>query len=185
MEQYHRIKAQYPGCVLFFRMGDFYEMFYEDAKLASRELDITLTSRGKDYGKDIPLAGIPYHALEPYLSRMIKKGYKVAICEQMENPAEAKKRGAKSVVRRDVVRIVTKGTLTEDTLLDSKRHNYLCSVAQAEQALAVAWIDLSTGAFFTQSLSNGGLDAALARISPGELLASEGLLLILTDPTFI
>ncbi len=176
MAQYMAIKEAHPDGLLFYRMGDFYELFFDDAEKAAAALDIALTKRGKHLGEDIPMCGVPVHSHDTYLNRLIRHGFKVAICEQMEDPAEAKKRGAKSVVKRDVVRIVTKGTLTEDTLLDSKRHNYLCAVAQAEQALALAWIDMSTGAFYTQSLATGTLDAALARVAPGELLASEALL---------
>ena len=176
MAQYMSIKEEHPDGLLFYRMGDFYELFFEDAEKAAAALDIALTKRGKHLGVDIPMCGVPVHSHDNYLNRLIRQGFKVAICEQLEAPIEAKKRGPKSVVKRDVVRIVTKGTVTEDTLLDSKRHNYLCSVAQADQALALAWIDVSTGAFFTQNLSDGTLDAALARVCPSELLASEGLL---------
>ena len=176
MAQYMSIKEAHPDGLLFYRMGDFYELFFEDAEKASAALDIALTKRGKHLGEDIPMCGVPVHSHDTYLNRLILHGFKVAICEQLEAPAEAKKRGPKSVVKRDVVRIVTKGTLTEDTLLNSKRHNYLCAVAQAEQVLALAWIDMSTGAFFTQPLVDVSLDAALARINPGELLVSEHLL---------
>ncbi len=176
MAQYLAIKEAHPDGLLFYRMGDFYELFFEDAEKASAALDIALTKRGKHLGEDIPMCGVPVHSHDTYLNRLIRHGFKVAICEQTENPAEAKKRGAKSVVNRDVVRIVTKGTLTEDSLLDSKRHNYLCAAAQAEQSLALAWIDMSTGAFYTQSVDTLSFDAALARVAPGELLASEGLL---------
>ncbi len=176
MAQYMAIKKAHPDGLLFYRMGDFYELFFEDAELASAALDIALTKRGKHQGADIPMCGVPVHSHDTYLNRLIRHGFKVAICEQTENPAEAKKRGGKSVVHRDVVRIVTKGTLTEDTLLDSKKHNYLCAAAQSEQKLALAWIDMSTGAFFTQALDSATLDAALARIDPGELLVSDGLL---------
>jgi DNA mismatch repair protein MutS len=176
MAQYMSIKEAHPDGLLFYRMGDFYELFFEDAEKASAALDIALTKRGKHLGVDIPMCGVPVHSHDTYLNRLIRFGFKVAICEQLEAPADAKKRGPKSVVKRDVVRIVTKGTLTEDTLLNSKLHNYLCAVAQVEQALALAWIDMSTGAFFTQPLLDVSLDAALARVNPGELLVSEGLL---------
>ncbi|NQW02026.1 MAG: DNA mismatch repair protein MutS [Rhodospirillales bacterium] len=176
MAQYMAIKKAHPDGLLFYRMGDFYELFFEDAEKASAALDIALTKRGKHLGQDIPMCGVPVHSHDTYLNRLIRHGFKVAICEQTENPAEAKKRGAKSVVNRDVVRIVTKGTLTEDTLLNSRRHNYLCAAAQAEQKLALAWIDMSTGAFFTQAVDDNTCDAVLARIAPGELLASEALL---------
>jgi DNA mismatch repair protein MutS len=176
MAQYMSIKKAHPDGLLFYRMGDFYELFFEDAEKAAEALDIALTKRGKHLGEDIPMCGVPVHSHDTYLNRLIRHGFKVAICEQLEAPAEAKKRGYKSVVKRDVVRIVTKGTLTEDTLLNSNRHNYLCAIAQAEQSLALAWIDMSTGGFFTQSLVGSSLDAALARVNPGELLASEALL---------
>ena len=176
MAQYMSIKEAHPDGLLFYRMGDFYELFFEDAELASAALDIALTKRGKHLGEDIPMCGVPVHSHDTYLNRLIRHGFKVAICEQTEAPAEAKKRGAKSVVNRDVVRIVTKGTLTEDSLLDSKRHNYLCAAARSDQNLALAWIDMSTGAFFTQAIDDAAFDAALARVAPGELLASEALL---------
>ena len=125
MEQYIEIKAANPDCLLFYRMGDFYEMFFDDAEIASRALGIVLTKRGKHHGRDIPMCGVPIERADEYLHRLIALGHRVAVCEQLEDPAEARKRGAKSVVRRDVVRLVTPGTLTEDTLLDAKRNNYL------------------------------------------------------------
>ena len=125
MEQYLEIKAANPDCLLFYRMGDFYELFFEDAEIAARALDIVLTKRGKHHGADIPMCGVPVVRSDEYLHKLIAAGYRVAVCEQIEDPAEAKKRGAKSVVRRDVVRLVTAGTLTEDTLLDARRNNYL------------------------------------------------------------
>src|SRR5215216_638723 len=124
MEQYLEIKAANPGLMLFYRMGDFYELFFEDAEIASRALGIVLTKRGKHAGDDIPMCGVPVERSEDYLHRLIAQGHRVAVCEQMEDPAEAKKRGTKSVVKRDVVRLVTPGTLTEDTLLDARRNNY-------------------------------------------------------------
>src|SRR5204862_7015676 len=131
MEQYIEIKAANPDCLLFYRMGDFYELFFEDAEIASRALGIVLTKRGKHLGDDIPMCGVPIERADDYLQRLIALGHRVAVCEQIEDPAEAKKRGAKSVVRRDVVRLVTRGTLTEDTLLDARRNNYLCAIAHA------------------------------------------------------
>ena len=125
MEQYVEIKAANPDCLLFYRMGDFYEMFFQDAEIASRALGIVLTKRGKHLGQDIPMCGVPVERADEYLHRLIALGHRVAVCEQIEDPAEAKKRGAKSVVQRDVVRLVTPGTLTEDTLLDAQRNNYL------------------------------------------------------------
>ena len=175
MAQYLEIKRAHPDDLLFYRMGDFYEMFFDDAEQAAAALDITLTRRGKHQGADIPMCGVPVHAAESYLSRLIRKGIRVAVCEQTEDPAEAKKRGAKSVVRREVVRVVTPGTITEDALLDARRHNYLAAVAEAGGALGLAWLDVSTGAFFSQPVEQSGLAAALARIEPGELLLPERL----------
>src|SRR5258706_14326874 len=131
MEQYIEIKAANPGCLLFYRMGDFYELFFGDAEVASRALGIVLTKRGKHRGQDIPMCGVPIERADEYLHRLIALGHRVAVCEQLEDPAEAKKRGAKSVVRRDVVRLVTPGTLTEDTLLDAQRNNYLVAIVRA------------------------------------------------------
>src|SRR4249920_3675365 len=131
MEQYIEIKAANPDCLLFYRMGDFYELFFEDAEVASRALGIVLTKRGKHLGRDIPMCGVPVHRADEYLQRLIMAGHRVAVCEQTEDPAEAKKRGGKSVVRRDVIRLVTPGTLTEDTLLDARRNNYLLAIARA------------------------------------------------------
>ena len=176
MAQYHAIKQAHPGALLFYRMGDFYEIFFDDAVQASRALDIALTKRGKHNGEDIPMCGVPVHAAEAYLARLIKKGFRVAVCEQVEDPAEAKKRGAKSVVKRDVVRLVTPGTLTEDSLLDSRRNNFLAALAEAAGALGLAWFDLSTGEFTVQAVTPEQLPAALARIAPGELLIADKLL---------
>src|SRR5499427_1112778 len=131
MEQFIEIKAANPDCLLFYRMGDFYELFFEDAEVAARALGIVLTKRGKHLGRDIPMCGVPVHRADEYLHRLIALGHRVAVCEQLEDPAEAKKRGGKSVVRRDVIRLVTPGTLTEDTLLDAKRNNYLLAIARA------------------------------------------------------
>ena len=176
MAQFLEIKEANPGCLLFYRMGDFYELFFEDAVAASAALDIALTKRGKHLGEDIPMCGVPVHAAEAYLSKLIRKGFKVAICEQMEDPAEAKKRGSKAVVRRDVVRLVTPGTITEDELLDSRRHNYLAALSEAAGTLALAWMDMSTGDFQAQPLERTGLGSALARLAPGEVLLPERLL---------
>ncbi len=179
MAQYLEIKAGYPHALLFYRMGDFYELFHEDAVVASAALDITLTKRGKHDGADIAMCGVPVHSADGYLARLIRKGFKVAVCEQVEDPAEAKKRGSKSVVRRDVVRLVTPGTLTEDELLDARNHNYLAALAETGGAsagkLGLAWLDMSTGDFQVQPLSYLDLGAVLARLAPGELLASDRL----------
>ncbi|MCW9033233.1 MAG: DNA mismatch repair protein MutS [Rhodospirillales bacterium] len=176
MAQFMEVKAAHPDSLLFYRMGDFYEMFFEDAVKAAAALDITLTKRGKHNGEDIPMCGVPVHSHESYLSRLIRKGFRVAVCEQMENPAEAKKRGNKSVVKRGVTRVITQGTLTEDTLLDARKHNYLAAIAEAQGKLGLAWLDLSTGAFQLQPVARPTLGAALARIDPGELLVSDRLI---------
>jgi DNA mismatch repair protein MutS len=176
MEQYLSIKAANPGCLLFYRMGDFFELFFDDAVAAAGALDIALTKRGTHLGEDIPMCGVPHHACESYLARLIQKGFKVAICEQVEDPAEAKKRGAKSVVERAVVRIVTPGTLTEDSLLDARSANYLFGLAQVHGELGAAWMDLSTGRFLCRETDEAGLSALLAQVSPGEILVPERLI---------
>src|SRR5262244_3206683 len=134
MAQYLEIKAANPDCLLFYRMGDFYELFFADAEIASRALGIVLTKRGKHLGADIPMCGVPIERADEYLNRLIKQGFRVAVCEQLEDPAEARKRGSKAVVRRDVVRLVTPGTLTEDSLLDAKSHNYLTAIFRVPAA---------------------------------------------------
>ena len=176
MRQYLAIKAQHPDHLVFYRMGDFYELFFDDAVKASAALDIALTKRGQHLGEDIKMCGVPVHSHEAYLSRLIRQGFKVAVCEQIEDPAEAKKRGAKSVVERAVVRVITPGTLTEDSLLDARSHNYLAAVAEAQGELALAWLDLSTADFATQPVLPSQLAAALARLAPGELLLPDRLL---------
>ncbi|MEK7688333.1 MAG: DNA mismatch repair protein MutS, partial [Pseudomonadota bacterium] len=176
MRQYLAIKAQHPDHLVFYRMGDFYELFFDDAVKASAALDIALTKRGQHLGEDIKMCGVPVHSHEAYLSRLIRQGFKVAVCEQVEDPAEAKKRGAKSVVDRAVVRVITPGTLTEDSLLDARSHNYLAAIAEAQGELALAWLDLSTADFATQPVLPQQLAAALARLAPGELLLPDRLL---------
>jgi len=176
MAQYLEIKQAHPGCLLFYRMGDFYELFFQDAEQASAALDIALTKRGQHLGEDIPMCGVPVHSADGYLARLIRKGFKVAICEQMEDPAEAKKRGSKAVVKRGVVRVVTPGTITEDELLDARAHNYLAALAEAGGELGLAWLDISTGAFLAQPVAPAGLAATLARLSPGELILADRLL---------
>lgn len=173
MAQYLEIKAQYPSALLFYRMGDFYELFFDDAVAASEALDIALTKRGKHDGDDIPMCGVPHHAAENYLLTLIRKGFRVAVCEQMESPAEAKKRGYKAVVRRDVVRLVTPGTLTEDSLLEARRHNYLAAYAMVRDDAALAWVDISTGAFHVMPLPPVRLGPELARLAPSEVILSE------------
>ncbi len=177
MAQYLASKRAYPDCLLFYRMGDFYELFFEDAVKAAKALDIALTKRGQHSGQDIPMCGVPAHAMDGYLAKLIRNGFKVAVCEQMEDPAEAKKRGgAKAVVRREVIRVVTPGTITEDALLDARRHNYLAALADAGGEIGLAWLDMSTGDFHTQQILAADLGAALARLDPGEILLADRLL---------
>jgi DNA mismatch repair protein MutS len=176
MAQYHEIKRAHPGCLLFFRMGDFYELFFDDAVAAAPALDIALTKRGRHDGADIPMCGVPVHTAESYLARLIRAGFKVAICEQVEDPAEAKRRGAKGPLKRAVVRLVTAGTLTEEGLLDARRHNYLAGIAEAGGEIGLAWLDLSTGAFALAPTSETTLGADLARLMPGEIVLPERLL---------
>ena len=174
MAQYLEIKAAHEGALLFYRMGDFYEMFFDDAVAAAEALDIALTKRGKHDGDDIPMCGVPVHAAEGYLLTLIRKGFRVAVCEQLESPAEAKKRGYKAVVKRDVVRLVTPGTLTEDALLEARRHNFLAAFARVRDTSALAWADISTGAFHVMELPEVRLGPELARLAPSELIVSEG-----------
>ncbi|MEJ0011412.1 MAG: DNA mismatch repair protein MutS [Bauldia sp.] len=181
MAQYIEIKTANPDCLLFYRMGDFYEMFFDDAEVASRALGITLTRRGKHQGADIPMCGVPVHAADQYLQKLIALGHRVAVCEQIEDPAEARKRGSKSVVRRDVIRLVTPGTLTEDALLDGRRNNYLAAVARQRggadgaDVYAIAWIDISTGEFRLAATDRARLATDLARIEPREVLVADAL----------
>ncbi|MBM3510637.1 MAG: DNA mismatch repair protein MutS [Alphaproteobacteria bacterium] len=175
VEQYRRIKRAHPDGLLLFRLGDFYECFFEDAAVAAKALDITLTRRGRAGGDDIPMCGIPAHAADAYFARLIRKGFKVAICEQVEDPAAAKKRGAKAIVERAVIRIITPGTLTEDTLLDARAHNYLAAVARAEGVYALAWIDISTGDVAVAGIAPSAIATELARLEPGEILIPETL----------
>ena len=176
MAQYLAIKRDNPNSLLFYRMGDFYELFFDDAVEAAAALDITLTKRGKHLGEDIPMCGVPVHSHETYLTRLIRTGFKVAVCEQTEDPAEAKKRGAKAVVNRAVARTITAGTLTEDTLLNANRNNYLVAVAEAEGGFGLAWLDMSTGEFHMQPVSQATLGSSLARLDPGEALIADRLM---------
>ena len=153
MAQYIEIKAANPDCLLFYRMGDFYEMFFDDAEVASRALGITLTKRGKHLGADIPMCGVPIHAADQYLQKLIALGHRVAVCEQIEDPAEARKRGGKSVVRRDVIRLVTPGTLTEDALLVAGRNNYLAAIAPPARRPTAPMSTPSPGSIFRPASS--------------------------------
>jgi len=179
--QFLEIKAAYKDAILFYRMGDFYEMFFDDAVVAAQALDIALTKRGKHSGVDIPMCGVPARAAEGYFLTLIRKGFRVAVCEQMENPAEAKKRGAKSVVKREVVRLVTPGTLTEDSLLEARRHNYLAAYSEVRENGALAWVDISTGAFHVMACPRVKLAPELARLVPRELIVCEPLEAELTE----
>ncbi|MBS0236558.1 MAG: DNA mismatch repair protein MutS [Proteobacteria bacterium] len=173
MRQYLSIKEAYPELLLFYRMGDFYELFFNDAKIAAEALDITLTKRGKHGDADIPMCGVPVHSSETYLARLINAGHRVAICEQMETPEEARKRGSQAVVQRDVVRIITPGTLLEQNLLDARSHNNLCAIAVEKEEMAFAWVDISTGYFGLCHGSIKDLDSDMVRIEPKELIISE------------
>jgi DNA mismatch repair protein MutS len=170
MAQYLAIKADHPDALLFYRMGDFYEMFFADAEAASSALDIALTKRGQHLGQDIAMCGVPAHSAEGYLLTLIRKGFRVAVCEQMEDPAEAKKRGSKSVVRREVTRLVTPGTLTEDSLLETRRHNFLAAFAEIRDGGAIAWVDVSTGDVTVAPCDRLRLGPMLARLAPREVL---------------
>ncbi|WP_224824393.1 DNA mismatch repair protein MutS [Cognatishimia sp. MH4019] len=181
MAQFLEIKAEYPDALLFYRMGDFYELFFDDAVAAAEALDIALTKRGKHLGEDIPMCGVPVHAAESYLLTLIRKQFRVAVCEQLESPAEAKKRGSKSVVKRGVVRLVTPGTLTEESLLEARRHNFLASFAEVREKGAIAWVDISTGSLHVIPCPRPKLGFELARIAPREVLVSETLEADLAD----
>ncbi len=179
MEQYIEIKAANPDSLLFYRMGDFYELFFHDAELASQALGITLTKRGKHQGQDIPMCGVPIHAADDYLQKLIAQGFRVAVCEQVEDPAEAKKRGGKSVVRRDVVRLVTPGTVTEEKLLAPSESSFLMALGRVkgggEGAYALAWVDISTGAFRVAETAADRLLADILRVDPRELVMPEAV----------
>ena len=187
MAQYLEIKAANPDSLLWYRMGDFYELFFEDAVAASQALGIVLTKRGKHLGQDIPMCGVPVHRADEYLQRLIRQGFRVAVCEQLEDPAETRKRGPKAVVKRDVVRLVTPGTLTEDALLDAKARNYLTAVFRAagnaagsplaeNAVLALASADISTGECEIGEIAGADLPGELVRLSPGEVIATDALL---------
>src|SRR5438445_1154196 len=165
MRQYNAIKQQVPNALLMFRLGDFYELFYEDAVVAARELEITLTARNKEKGLAIPMCGVPYHSAESYIARLIQKGHRVAICDQMEDPRVAKK-----LVKRDITRIVTPGTATDAHLLRSHENNYLAAVARNGSRAGLAYVDISTGEFRVTDLDPADLSAALENLGPREVL---------------
>jgi DNA mismatch repair protein MutS len=176
MAQYLEIKAAHSDYLLFYRMGDFYELFFDDAVKAAAALDIALTKRGKHLGDDIPMCGVPVHTADNYLEKLIRKGFRVAVCEQMEDPALAKRRGAKSPVKREVIRLVTPGTLTEESLLDARTPSILSALGRAQGEYAIAWTDISTGDFSVEPVTASELNQVFARISPRELLAPDNLL---------
>jgi len=176
MAQYRRLKEEAGDALLFYRMGDFFELFFDDAKVASASLDIALTKRGEDAGEPIPMCGVPAHSAESYLARLIKAGHRVAIAEQTESPAEARKaRGSKALVDRAIIRLVTPGTLTEDTLLESASANWLAAIGRAGDDWAIAAADISTGRFELVSCGAGELAAELARLSPAETIADHSV----------
>jgi DNA mismatch repair protein MutS len=186
MAQFLKVKAANPGCLLFYRMGDFYELFFEDAVAAAAALGIVLTKRGKHLGQDIPMCGVPVHRADEYLQRLIREGFRVAVCEQLEDPAAARKRSSKAVLARDVVRLVTPGTLTEDSLLDAKAGNYLTAITAeggngrrksgGASVVAMASLDISTGEFEVTELAAADFSGEIVRLAPGEVIAAEGLL---------
>lgn len=184
MKRYMEIKQAHQDYLIFYRMGDFYELFFEDAEIASKALDITLTKRGKTEGQNIPMCGVPFHAYENYMSRLIHQGYKVAICEQTETPEQAKQRGSGAVLKREVVRLVTSGTLTEDNLLNARKSNYLLCCVERGANFGFAWMDLSTSEFVTQylpsSVENMVADmlSVLSRLDPVEIIVSDAMLQI-------
>ncbi|MCE7887958.1 MAG: DNA mismatch repair protein MutS [Alphaproteobacteria bacterium PRO2] len=189
MAQYHALKERHPGALLFYRMGDFYELFYDDAIKASATLDITLTKRGKTNGDDIPMCGVPFHSCDPYIAKLIRAGFKVAICEQTETPEEAKERAkregkpaSKAMLNREVVRIITQGTLTEDTLLEARENNYLAALAETGGQHGLSWLDLSTGAFKVQAVKEKDIATAIERINASEVIVSDKSSLILPLP---
>ncbi len=175
MAQYFSVKDRHKDCLLFFRLGDFYELFFDDAVAAAKILDIALTRRGQHQGQDIPMCGVPAHAYEAYLAKLIRAGCRVAICEQKESPEEAKKRGAKSIVTRDVVRIITPGTITEDGLLDARSANYLACLTSVGDEIAVAWCDIVSGHIAAQSVMVEDMSGVLARLDASEILIAQRL----------
>ena len=170
MRQYFAVKEKYPDTLVFFRVGDFYEMFFDDAVTASRELELTLTGKECGLEERAPMAGVPHHAVDSYVSRLIRKGYRVAICEQMEDPALAK-----GLVQRDVVRIVTPGTLTDPGVIGERNNNFLCAATFSSKLAGLAWCDVSTGEFYTQQIRNteNDLRSALGAIHPGEIITDD------------
>ena len=184
MQQYFQIKEQYPDTLLFFRLGDFYEMFFDDAKLASRELELTLTGRDCGQEERAPMCGVPFHSAETYIARLVAKGYKVAICEQMEDPALAK-----GLVKRDIVRVITPGTVLESSMLDETRNNFICSLCAEGAQAGVCFADISTGELHATTLAGEDLEEQLfnelSRYSPREILVNPDILEYKALPAFI
>ena len=175
LAQYFAVKKQHEDCLLFFRLGDFYEMFFDDAQTASKALDIALTRRGQYQGQDVPMCGVPAHSYESYVAKLIRAGFRVAICEQQESPEEAKKRGNKSIVTREVIRIITPGTLTEDSLLDARAANILACLTSVGDDISLAWCDIVAGQIFSQNAAIADLQGILARLDASEILISQRL----------
>src|SRR3954467_6469383 len=174
MTQYLALKAEAEDCLLFYRMGDFFELFFDDAKVASGVLDIALTARGEHEGERIPMCGVPVHAMDGYLARLIKAGHRVAIAEQTETPEAARRRmGSKALVARAIVRVVTAGTLTEETLLDSRSANWCAAIGEAGGSVAIACADISTGRFEIIETNAERVSAEIARLSPAETVACD------------
>ena len=176
MQQYMQVKEQYPDCILMYRLGDFYEMFFEDALIASKELEIVLTGRDCGLEERAPMCGVPYHAVEMYINRLIEKGRKVAICEQLTDPKESK-----GLVEREVIRVITPGTVIEESMLFERQNNYIASIYLFESSLGLAYCDVSTGAFYALELGSanwaGELVDELTRIQPTEIIANDALFL--------
>ena len=172
MAQWFALKAVHPDALLFFRMGDFYELFFTDAEAAAAALDIALTTRGEHAGAPIPMCGVPIHAADAYLARLIRRGFRVAVAEQMEDP---RTRTGKAPIRREIVRLITPGTLTEETLLDAGRANLLLALAPVGKEIGAAWVDISTGLFTTACAAPAEVPALLGRLEPAEILAPAGL----------
>ena len=173
MAQWFAAKEAHPDALVFFRMGDFYELFFSDAEAAAAALDIALTQRGEHNGTPIPMCGVPQHAAEAYLARLIRRGFRVAVAEQMEDPKAP--RTGKAPIRRDVVRLVTPGTITEEALLEAGRANLLLGLAQDRDGIGAAWLDVSTGLFETAALAQADLPGLLGRLEPAEILSPAGL----------
>jgi len=173
MQQYLDLKYTHQDSLLLFRMGDFYELFFDDAVIASQILGLALAKRGKHGEDDLQMCGMPHHSLEPYLHKLVEEGWKVAICEQMETPEEAKKRGYKAVVRREIVRIITPGTIIEESIIETKNPNYLISIRIEHNITSIAYIDLSTSEFNLVSIGIENLTGEMARLNPKEILISE------------